>query len=130
MPEHADLGVAVAVGAAAGAGGFALAGPLFAVHLAVVYLILSWLLANYWSEIPDADTWAVNRWNGLLTVLITLSAFGALNARGASLLDGLAYAALVFGVGYGAFLVGLAMVRDAEATARVPGRQKTGSDEG
>jgi hypothetical protein len=117
VSDHVDLGIAVLVGAVVGTGGYLLASPLLAVHLALLYAVLAWLFVNYRHEIPEGGNWRVARWNGLFTLVVTLGGFAVLNDAGGSLGHAFAVAAVVYAVGCLGYLVALATLAD-ERTVR------------
>ncbi|SDE77577.1 hypothetical protein [Halorientalis regularis] len=109
--------LAAVVGLLAGGGGYWLAGDaLVAVHVLVVYAILTWLFVGHRTAIPKGESWATNRWNGLFVVILTLGTMPYINNRlGVTVREGAALAILAYGIAAASFLVGVVMVRSAVA---------------
>jgi hypothetical protein len=111
--------LAVGVGVLAAGSGYWLAGDaLVAVHLGILYAVLGWLVAGHYTDVPDGDTWQVNRWNGLLGALPVLVVMPLLNNQlGLSMSEGFALVALAVGLAYTTFLIGVVMVREEQSAA-------------
>ncbi len=107
----------------------ALGTPLVAFGLVQVFGIGAWLLVRYRSWIPETNDWKVNRWNGLLTVVIVSGALAVQNnSIGLTFTEGLSLALLVFGVGYTSYLIGIITTREATGASSENVRKTESAD--
>jgi len=99
----------------AGAAGYALADPLLALALALVYGVASWLTIGYSDALPDTDDWQVAKWNSAWLVPAIFAGNAAMNNTfDVPLGLGISQMLLIYGAAWVGYFVAVAQLTEAK----------------